>query len=134
MESILTSIKKLLGIAEEYKQFDTDIIIHINSALMTLKQLGAGPKEGFIITSEMQTWEQFLGYSNNADPMMAYSDTYTNSVYLEAVKTYIYIKVRLVFDPPSNASLFEALKRQADELEWRINTEVETITQEEGEE
>lgn len=104
MESILTSIKKLLGIAADYEQFDTDIIIHINSAFSTLTQLGVGPSEGFVIQDETSTWSDFTA----DDPR------------LEFVKTYIYLKVRLVFDPPTTGSVIEAIKQNISEYEWRL--------------
>lgn len=104
MESILTSIKKLLGIAADYEQFDTDIIIHINSAFSTLTQLGVGPSGGFIIQDETSTWSDFTA----DDPK------------LEFVKTYIYLKVRLVFDPPTTGSVIEAIKQNISEYEWRL--------------
>lgn len=105
MESILTSIKKLLGITEEYAHFDNDIIMHINSVFMTLNQLGIGPEEGFSITSDEATWTDFLGNTKN----------------LEAVKTYVYLKVRMIFDPPASSYVLDAMKNQATELEWRLN-------------
>lgn len=104
MESILTSIKKLLGIAADYEQFDTDIIIHINSAFSTLTQLGVGPSGGFVIQDETSTWSDFTA----DDPK------------LEFVKTYIYLKVRLVFDPPTTGSVIEAIKQNISEYEWRL--------------
>ena len=104
MESILTSIKKLLGIAADYEQFDTDIIIHINSAFSTLTQLGVGPSGGFVIQDETSTWSDFTA----DDPK------------LEFVKTYIYLKVRLVFDPPTTGSVIEAIKQNSSEYEWRL--------------
>lgn len=111
MESILTSIKKLLGIAEEYTYFDADIIMHINSVFMTLTQLGVGPSEGFMIEDDTTYWEDFIG-----DSMM-----------LQAVKTYIYLKVRLVFDPSSlGSATLAAYERQIQELEWRLNVTVES--------
>lgn len=110
MESILTSIKKDLGIDKEYNVFDSDIIRHINSALMVLMQLGVGPSKGFRVTGESETWDRFL--EGRTD--------------LEAVKDYVFIKVKLVFDPPANSSTLEALKEQAKELEWRLNVQVET--------
>lgn len=110
MESILTSIKKLLGITEEYAHFDNDIIMHINSAFMSLQQLGVGPPKGFLITSDEQTWSDFIG----------------DSTKFEAVKIYIYIKVKMVFDPPSNSFVMDALNRQAQEYEWRLNAQAET--------
>lgn len=103
MESILTSIKKLLGITEEYTHFDPDIIIHINTAFMILNQLGAGPEDGFSISDDTSTWDEFT----NGDPK------------LEAVKTYVYLKVRMDFDPPTG-SVAETFKSTIQELEWRI--------------
>lgn len=110
MESILTSIKKLLGVQEDYDHFDTDIIIHINSALMTLNQLGIGPADGFFVSTDEQTWEDFLGESKK----------------LEAVKSYIYLRVKLLFDPPANGTLVEAMNKQIAEFEWRLNNQAET--------
>ena len=105
--SILTSIKKLLGIAEEYSAFDTDIIIHINSAFSTLKQLGVGPEEGFKISDDLDSWSDFIEDDES----------------IESIKTYIYLKVKLVFDPPSNSSHMQAIKDSIKELEWRLNVE-----------
>lgn len=110
MESILTSIKKLLGITEEYAHFDNDIILHINAAFMSLRQIGVGPKEGFSISSDEQTWSDFIGDSTN----------------FEMVKIYVYIKVRSIFDPPTSSSVTDALNRQAQECEWRLNVQAET--------
>lgn len=110
MESILTSIKKLLGISEEYEHFDPDIIMHINSVFSILTQLGVGPSEGFSITDKYATWEDYL----NDDPT------------LSSVKTYIYLKVRLMFDTASlTSTVADAINRQISELEWRINTTVD---------
>ena len=111
MESILTSIKKLLGIAEEYAHFDPDIITHINSAFFTLTQLGVGPSEGFSINDASTTWDEFLSKTNGKN--------------LEAVKTYVYLKVKLLFDPPLTSSVTEAIKSQISEYEWRLNVEAE---------
>ena len=110
-ESILLSIKKLLGITKDEESFDTDIIIHINSVFTTLKELGVGPEKGYRITSNQNKWSEFL------------QDDYQ----LESVKTYIYLKVKLVFDPPLNASLMESFKESIRELEWRLNVDVETM-------
>jgi len=107
--SILTSIKKLLGIEEDYTQFDTDVIIHINSALMSLNQLGIGPETGFAVVDKNQTWSNYLGTEVN----------------VEAVKTYIYLKVRLIFDPPSSSSVIDAMERQIQEFEWRLTMQME---------
>ena len=109
MDSVLLTIKKLLGIDSDYTHFDKDIIIHINSVLMTLNQIGIGPEEPVTISSEMDTWSNILGDTKN----------------LEAIKTYVYIKVRILFDPPSSSFVLEALKRQADEIEWRLNMQTE---------
>ena len=109
MDSILTSIKKLLGITEEYENFDQDIIMHINSAFMILNQLGVGPKSGFSISDKSSTWDEFIPESSN----------------LEAVKTYVHLKVRLMFDPPLSSSVIEAIKSQINELEWRLNVSVD---------
>lgn len=110
MESILTSIKKLLGIAEEYAHFDDDIIMHINSAFMTLQQLGVGPSDGFIISSDEQVWNDFLGDTKK----------------LEAVKSYVYLKAKLIFDPPTSSFVLESINRQIQEYEWRLNVQAET--------
>lgn len=104
MESILTSIKKLLGIDEDYKHFDQDLIMHINSVLMILTQLGVGPSTGFSIVDETATWKDFLGI----DPRF------------ESVKSYIYLKVRLLFDPPQSSALIESTNKLISELEWRL--------------
>ena len=106
-ESILKSIKKMLGITEEYTHFDTDIIMHINSVFMILQQLGVGPSEGFFIEDDSYTWEDYL----------------EDHTQLHAVKSYIYLKVRLLFDPPSNSSHINAIDKQISEFEWRLNIE-----------
>lgn len=111
MDSILTSIKKMLGISKEDTDFDTDIIIHINSAFMVLRQIGVGPEEGFSITSESETWHNYLGDSI-AD--------------LGIVKTYVYLKVKSIFDPPTSSFVLESYKRMMDEFEWRLKHEVES--------
>ena len=104
MDSILTSIKKMLGIAEDYEYFDTDIIIHINSIFSILTQLGVGPPEGFTISDKTSVWTDFL----------------QDSMVLEFVKSYMFIRVRLLFDPPSSSAIIEANNKMADELSWRI--------------
>ncbi len=111
MESILTSIKKLLGIAESYKQFDTDIIIHINSALMVLNQLGVGPSQGFSIKDETNTWSEFIP-----------EDRYD----MESIKSYVYMKVRLLFDPPASSAAITSMEKLISEFEFRINVAAET--------
>lgn len=117
MESILNSIKKLLGIEPDYTHFDPDIIFGINSAIFILNQLGVGPSSGFSIKTADEKWSTFLG----------------DRIDLEPVKQYVYIKTRLVFDPPSTSFLIEAMERHAKEYEWRILAQVEsTITIEGG--
>lgn len=103
--SILLTIKKMLGIAEEYHAFDIDIIVNINSVFLTLNQLGIGPDDSYSIEGEEETWIDFLG------------DTWQDFV---SVKTYVYLKTRLLFDPPTNSFLVDAMQRQATELEWRL--------------
>lgn len=112
MESILTSIKKMLGIAEEYEHFDSDIIMHINSVFMTLTQLGVGPSDGFYINDKESIWNDFTIDINK----------------LQAVKTYVYLKVRLVFDSASlGSATISAYERQIQELEWRLNIGAESM-------
>lgn len=108
--SILTSVKKLLGIAEEFEQFDTDIIIHINSVLSILTQIGVGPVLGFSISDSDAVWTDFLPVGSK----------------LELVKSYVYMKVRLLFDPPSVSAVIESLNRLISELEWRIRIVAES--------
>lgn len=109
MDSILTSIKKLLGIAEEYTQFDEDIIMHINTVFLNLTQLGVGPEEGFAIENDAASWEDFIN----------------DNIQLQAVKTYVYLKVKLLFDPPLSSSVIESMNRMIAELEWRLNVAVD---------
>lgn len=109
-DSILTSIKKLLGITEEYEHFDQDIIIHINSVFMILNQLGVGPSNGFSITDKTAVWSDFISEGTN----------------LESVKSYIYLKVRLLFDPPTTSAVMESMNRMISELEFRLNVSVES--------
>ena len=110
MESRLTSIKKLLGITEEYDQFDPDIIMHINSVFMILTQLGIGPAEGFSIEDDTSVWSDFIQDIKK----------------LESVKTYIYLKVKLAFDPPLSSAVIESMNRLINELEWRLNVAAES--------
>lgn len=111
MESILISIKKLLGIAEEYVHFDPDIIMHINSVFMVLTQLGVGPTEGFRITDKYTTWDEFIP---------------ADDVNFEAVRSYVYQKVKLLFDPPSSSAVMESMNRMISEFEWRLNVAAES--------
>lgn len=104
MDSILNSTKKLLGILDDYTEFDTDLIIDVNSTFMILHQLGVGPKKCFSISGSDETWEEF--FEGRTD--------------LEAVKTYIYLKVRLMFDPPSSSFVLSSIENQISELEYRL--------------
>lgn len=107
--SILTSIKKLLGLSEEDTSFDQDIIMHINTVLNILAQLGVGPANGFSIEDDGTIWSDYLGETTN----------------LELIKSYIYMKVRLMFDPPTSSILADAMNKNISELEWRINVTVD---------
>lgn len=110
MESILTSIKKLLGIPKEYEHFDADIVMHINSVFMILTQLGVGPAEGFTIMDEDATWDEFI------------QDKKT----IESVKSYMYLKVKLLFDSSTlSSSVIESYNRMITEFEWRLNVAVD---------
>ena len=110
MESILTSIKKLLGIDESYEQFDTDIIIHINTVFMKLNQIGVGPDVPATISSKEDTWINKLGDLTN----------------IEAVKTYIYLNVKLLFDSSTlSSAVIESYKQLIQEYEWRLNVQVD---------
>ena len=109
IQSILESTKKILGIEAEYTPFDVDIITHINSVFSTLNQLGIGPANGFMIEDAAPTWDDFLG----DDPRF------------NAVKSYVYLRVRLLFDPPTTSYLMTALNEQVKELEWRLNVQVD---------
>ena len=121
-ESILTSIKKMLGVDEEYTHFDAHIMMHINTVLMILYQLGVGPSPPISISDASTTWSALLG--DAAD--------------LAGVKTYIYAKVKMVFDPPQSSALAEALNKTINEMEWRLNvacdprTTFTTVSGEEG--
>lgn len=108
--SILNDIKALLGPDEAYDHFDQDIIFHINLALARARQIGVGPDNGFLVTDETDTWNDFFGDSQKV-PM---------------IKGYVYARVKLGFDPPSNSFLAEALKEQIKEFECCSNYDVET--------
>lgn len=110
MDSILTSIKKLLGMTADYTHFDTDIIMHINTSLMYVNLLGVGPEDGFVITDNVSKWEDLLGVGN---------------ISVEAVKTYVYLQVRLIFDPPQLSYVIEAFNKQILELAGIIKLQVE---------
>lgn len=111
MESILTSVKKNLGIAEDYEHFDSDIIMHINSMLNVLTQIGVGPASGFSIEDKDAVWSDFIDDSR-----------------LNMVKSYVSIRVKLIFDPPQSSSAVEALTNIWKELEWRLGVTVDPAT------
>lgn len=108
-DSILDSIKKILGMPPDYKAFDTDLVIHINSVFGILAQLGVGPEGGFSISDNTTLWKAYLGDSKD----------------LEMVKSYMALKVRLVFDPPTIGAVMDAMKEQIREFEWRLNVQVD---------
>lgn len=104
IESILSSVKRNLGIMEDYDHFDEDLIIHINSALSILTQVGVGPEAGFAITDKNSKWSDFMGDDKR----------------LNMVQQFVYVRVKYLFDPPQAAATLDALKQTADELIWRI--------------
>ena len=110
MESILTSIKASIGIMEEYEHFDPVIIMHINSVFDDLKQLGVGPPKGFFIEDSTSVWTDFIPEVGE----------------MESVKTYMSLRVKLLFDPPSSSTHIEAINRQIEKLEWRLNVAAES--------
>ncbi len=115
-DSILTSVKKMLGIEEEYKHFDTDILMHINSAFSILTQIGVGPDSGFMITDETTNWSDFI----------------KEEAKLNLVKSYMFLKVKLLFDPPMSTAVLECYEAQISEYESRLNMAAENEKTEEG--
>lgn len=113
MESILTSIKKLLGIEEECEHFDSEIIPHINTVLDDLTQMGVGPSEGYAIEDKTSTWIDFLSKGKSDQKM-------------ERVKTYTYLRVQLLFDPPESSAHISVIERQIEKLEWRMSVAAES--------
>lgn len=111
MDSILNTIKKLLGVDMDDDSFDADIIVNINSAIFSLSQIGIIPNSSFIVTSASQNWSDYI------------SD---NSVNLECIKTYIYLKTKMIFDPPTNSTTTESFNNSIKELEWRIRLATES--------
>lgn len=110
-DSILVTIKKMLGLDADYTPFDLDVIMHINAAFMTLCQMGIGPKEGFEVSDYNQTWSEFL----------------TNPVMLGGVKPWVYLQVKMLFDPPTNSFLMDAMKTQSDQILFRLNVQAESV-------
>ena len=115
MDSILTSVKKIVGISEEDESFDIDLIMHINSVLMILNQLGVGPTGGFSISDKTSVWSDLLNESS-----------------IEAAKSYVGLKVRMIFDPPTSSAVADAINKTISELEWRILCDVENKANETG--
>ena len=107
-DSILKSVKKVLGVPEDYNVFDLDIVMHINSVFSILGQLGVGPTEGFSIEDEAATWDEFFFESD-----------------LNTIRSYVYLRVRMLFDPPTTSFLLDAMTKQIQEFEWRISTQRE---------
>lgn len=103
--SILRDVKKVLNIGPDDDAFDIDVMMHINSVFSTLEQLGLGPVGGLMITDDSTTWDQFYGLDNR----------------LNAIQTYVYLRVKLLFDPPQNSYHTTSIKEQIKELEWRLN-------------
>lgn len=110
MDSILTSIKKVLGVAEEYEHFDADIIMHINSVFSNLTMLGVGPSEGFSISDKTAKWDDFID----------------DDLRLNQVKSYVLLRVKMIFDPPTSSAVIEAMKREIDKMEWLLHVAAET--------
>jgi hypothetical protein len=104
-DSILTSVKKVLGLDESYTAFDLDVLMHINTVFSVLTQIGIGPTDGYMIEDATPTWDAFIGTDNR----------------LNAVKTYVYLRVRVLFDPPTTSFVADAMEKQIKELEWRLN-------------
>lgn len=109
-DSILDTTKKLLGLDPDYTAFDLDIITHINSIFFTLNQLGVGPEKTFMILDKASKWEEFTGVED-----------------IQAVKSYMALKVRLLFDPPATSFAIDAMKKAAEEFEWRLNIHMEGV-------
>ena len=112
MDSILTSVKKMLGIAKDCIDFDADIIMHINTVFMILNQLGVGPSTYFTIEDDIPTWNDFIPDGQN----------------LEMVKSYMYMQVRLLFDPSASSTVMQSMNQAISEMEWRLNVSVDPGT------
>ena len=110
-ESILLSVKKMLDLDKDYDVFDPELIIHINSVFGTLHQLGVGPEDQFRISGDSETWSEFDTEGEQTDE----------------VKSYVYLRVRLLFDPPSSSFVLSSFQEQLKELEWRLNVKADEI-------
>lgn len=102
-DSILTSVKKVLGLEEDYEFFDVDVMMHINTAFSTLGQLGVGPPDGYTVIDKDATWDDFMPFPADA-------------------KSYTYLRVRLMFDPPATGFVLSSMERQLEQMEWRMNS------------
>lgn len=111
-DKIMTDIKRILMVPDDYDVFDLNLIIQVNSVFSTLQQLGVGPKEAFLVVDMQETWTDFFGEEPNRKNLMA-------------VKTYMGLRVRLLFDPPTTSFALDAIKEQIKELEWRLNVQAE---------
>lgn len=111
MESILTSVKEQLGPGAQHTAFDPQIIEHINSVFFDLEQIGVGPSGGFRIEDDTSGWASYMSPNNTK---------------FEAVKSYMYLRVRLLFDPPLNASVLESMTEQVNKWEWRLSVAADT--------
>lgn len=109
-DSVLNSVKRGLGVGTDYDPFDAELIMHINSVFSTLHQLGVGPEDPFSISGESDVWSTFIGENKT----------------IESVKTYVYAKVRLIFDPPTTSYGIQAFEKMCTEFEWRLNVEAES--------
>lgn len=114
-ESILGTIKKLIGFEDDYTQFDTDLVIHINTAFASLAQIGSNLKEGFFITDKNNLWSEYT----------------TDTAILEPIKMYVYLKTKMVFDPPASSMVIETIKQTINELEFRIQISADSSGKEE---
>ena len=112
MDSILTSVKKMLGISEDCTDFDADIIMHINTVFRIRNQLGVGPNTCVTIEDDIPTWSDFIPDGQN----------------LEMVKSYMYMKVRLLFDPSASSTVMQSMNQAISEMEWRLNVSVDPGT------
>lgn len=110
-DSILNSVKKLLGYEPEYKEFDPDILININAAISSLRQMGIGPKCGFVVMSEDDTYEDYLGFQFLEVPQ---------------VKLYLFYKTKLGFDTPQSSYLVEQYRKEIQEIEWRLTQQADS--------
>lgn len=108
-DSILNSTKKVLGIADDYYAFDPDILMHINTVFSVLNQLGVGPDEGYFVEDDSAVW----------------SDFYQDDLNYNMIRTYVFLRVKILFDPPATSFVLDALTKQYEELEWRINVKRE---------